>query len=137
MLEHQIEIVDGDLGEILEVLSLYHDAHYYLDLNKLERAFHVEAQIVGHYHDEAFIAKRSEYKAILSSETSSASRNEPTYTRLLSLDRTETTALAKIESLMAGETFTSMLSIWKTKNGWQIINGLFHLETLTTGSGKD
>ena len=122
-----MSVVDDDLDKILETVALYHDAHYYADVERLERAFHQEAQIIGHYHGDSFVTKRDDYKAVIDADTSPASLGEPTDLRILAIDRTDTTAFVKIESLMRGDVFISMLTLWKASSGdWQIVSGVFH-----------
>ncbi|MBT3624006.1 MAG: hypothetical protein HN526_07915 [Gammaproteobacteria bacterium] len=125
-----MNVVDEDLRKIHETIALYHDAHYYADIEKLEQAFHDEAQIVGHYHGDSFVTKRDDYKDVLTAESPPASQDEPTYIKVLAIDRTDTTSFVKLESLMRGDVFISMLTLWKSASGdWQIISGVFHVES--------
>ena len=91
-----MNVVDDDLIKIHEAVALYHDAHYYADVEKLERAFHQEAQIIGHYRGDSFVTKRDDYKVVIEADESPASLGEPTDLRILAIDRTDTTAFVKI-----------------------------------------
>ena len=69
-----MSVVDDDLDKILETVALYHDAHYYADVERLERAFHQEAQIIGHYHGDSFVTKRDDYKAVIDARVKAGTR---------------------------------------------------------------
>ena len=125
-----MNVADEDLSKIHEAVTLYHDAHYYADVEKLERAFHQEAQIIGHYRGESFVTKRDDYRDVISGDVSPASQGKPMDIKILAIDKTDTTAHVKIESLMREEVFISMLTLWKATSGdWQIVSGVFHVET--------
>ena len=49
-------------------ISLYHDAHCYADVEKLEHVFHQEAQIIGHYHSDSFVTKRDDYRDVITAD---------------------------------------------------------------------
>ncbi len=116
----------NELDLILKTIELYQDGHYHSDVEKLKQAFHPNAHIVGYYKGELAFTSRDEYLAMLMPEESSAKSEEPSYTKFLSLDKTDTTVVVKIESLMSGYQFISYLSMIKVDDSWQIINGLFH-----------
>jgi hypothetical protein len=116
----------NELKSILNTLELYQDGHYYLDIQKLKQAFHPKAHIVGYYKEEQPFADRDQYLESLAAEKSSAESGESSYIKLLSLDITETTAVVKVESLIAGTLFISQLSMLKIDKNWQIVTGLFH-----------
>ncbi|MEN8243568.1 MAG: nuclear transport factor 2 family protein [Thermodesulfobacteriota bacterium] len=118
----------NELKSILNTVELYQDGHYHLDIQKLKQAFHPNAHIVGYYEGEQIFDGRDQYIEMLTAEKSSAELGEPSYTKLLSLDKTDTTVVVKIESLMSGTRFASQLSMLKVGDNWQIIAGLFHAE---------
>jgi hypothetical protein len=125
-----VSVVDDDLNKIHEVIALYQKAHYHADTDALERAFHPEAQITGHYKGKSAVTRRGDYKDVLLRGKSAAACGEASYTRILMIDRTATTALVKVQSLMRGDVFISMLTLWKVTTGnWQIISGVFHLDS--------
>ncbi len=117
-----------ELESILDTVELYQESHYYLDINKLKKAFHPNAHIVGYYEGEQTFDSRDQYIEILAAEKSSAELGEKPYIKLLSLDKTDTTVMVKIESLISGVRYISQLSMLKVDNNWQIINGLFHAD---------
>jgi len=118
----------NELDLILNTVELYKDGHYYLDIKKLKQAFHPNAHIVGYYEEEPVFANRDQYLEALATEESSADSGESSYTKLVSLDKTDTTVVVKIESLMSGIRYISFLSMLKIDDNWQIITGLFHGE---------
>ena len=117
-----------EIESILNTVQLYQDGHYYLDIQKLKQAFHPKANIVGYYKGEQTFDSRDQYIEILTSEKSSYEIGEPSYIKLLSLDKTDTTVVVKIKSLISGIQYFSQLSMLKVEDKWQIINGLFHAE---------
>ena len=84
-----MNVADEDLSKIHEAVTLYHDAHYYADVEKLERAFHQEAQIIGHYRGESFVTKRDDYRDVISGDVSPASQGEPMDIKILAIDKTD------------------------------------------------
>ena len=117
-----------ELNRILETLALYQQGHSELDKQKLEQAFHKKANIVGYTKEELRFANRDEYIKILLGRDPVNKFVEPPYTNLLSLDKTDTTIVVKVESRIAGVRYTSFLSMLKCDERWQIVNGLFHAE---------
>ena len=117
-----------ELESILNTVQLYQEGHYHLDIQKLKKAFHPNAHIVGYYEGEQTFEGRDQYLELITSEKSSAEAGEPSYIKLLSLDKTDTTVVVKIENMIAGSRYISQLSMLKIGNNWQIINGLFHDE---------
>ena len=73
-------------------------------------------------------ADRSQYLDILAAEEPSTEPKEHASTKILSLDKTDTTVVVKVESLMAGVRYISQLAMLKVDGNWQIVNGLFHSE---------
>jgi hypothetical protein len=118
----------SELESILNTVQLYQEGHYHLDIQKLKQAFHPKAHVVGYYEGEQTFDSRDQYIELISSETSSAELGEPSYTKILSLDKTDTTVVVKVESLMSGTRYISQLSMLKVGDNWQIITGLFHAE---------
>ncbi len=121
-----MESTRNEFELILQTIELYQYGHHHLDLAKLQQAFHPKAHIVGYYEDELIIANRDQYLEMLVTEKSSAELGEPSSIQLLSLDKTDTTVVVKIKSLMSGTQFISHLSMLKVDDRWQIINGLFN-----------
>jgi hypothetical protein len=118
-----------ELDLILNTVKLYQEGHHNLDIEILKQVFHPKAHIFGYYKDkkDTFIASRDQYFEMLNKrKISSTDTRELSYTKLLSLDKTDTTVVVKVESLMSGTKYVSYLSMLKTDDSWKIINGLFH-----------
>jgi len=115
----------AEMEMILETVRLYQDGHAGPDMDKLKQAFHPKAHVVGYYQGALMFDSRDEYLDVLAAEEAGEIDGEA-YTKVLSLDKTDTTAIVKIESLMAGTRFISQLSMIRLKDQWQIIAGLFH-----------
>jgi len=123
-----VKTTSKELEPIIKTIELYQESHSILDIQKIKQVFHPKAHIVGFYRDkeEPFIASRDQYlERMAKRKTSSSSLNEPSYTKVLSLDKTDNTAVVKVESMMAGNQYISYLSMLKIDDNWRIINGLF------------
>ncbi|MCF8068716.1 MAG: nuclear transport factor 2 family protein [Desulfobacterales bacterium] len=118
----------NELESILKTVELYQDGHNDLDIEKLKKAFHPNAHVIGYYEGELMYADRSQYLDILAADEDSAESEKPGYTKILSLDKTDTTVVVKVESLMAGVRYISQLAMLNVDGKWQIVNGLFHSE---------
>jgi hypothetical protein len=118
-----------DLQSITETLNLYEKGHADFDPDTLRRAFHDRAIIVGYYQGELTFESRDDYLQIL---TDVADDNDDQFDqgsgslRLLSLDSTETTVVAKVESVISGDRYISQLTMIKIGAAWRIVSGVFH-----------
>ena len=119
----------NELELILNTIELYRDGHYHSDMQKLKKAFHPNAHIVGYSDGELLFASRDQYLERRAKKKSSAELGELSYTKILSLDKTDTTVVVKIESIISGTRFVSQLSMLKIDDTWRIVAGLFHAET--------
>ena len=125
-----MQSTNEQLISILATVELYRDGHYYLDEERLQKAFHPRANIIGYVGGgELMFVNRDEYLSRLSGNKSSAEMGELPDTRVVSVDITDTTAVVKVENLLSGTRYISQLSMIKTKNHWQIVNGLFHAKS--------
>ena len=118
----------NELELILNTVELYKDGHYYSDMEKLKQAFHPKAHIVGYSDGQLLFASRDQYLERRAKRKSSAELGEISYTKILSMDKTDTTVVVKIESQISGTRYVSQLSMLKIDDTWQIIAGLFHAE---------
>ncbi len=119
----------NEIELILNTVELYRDGHYHSDMQKLKQAFHPNAHIVGYSDGELLFASRDQYLERRAKRKSSADLGELSYTKILSLDKTDTTVVVKIESIISGTRFVSQLSMLKIDDTWRIVAGLFHAET--------
>ena len=119
----------ADLLSISETLNLYEKGHDDLDPDVLKRAFHERAIIVGFYKGELTFESRDDYLQTLTDvpgDIDDRSDQDSGPLRLLTLDTTETTAVAKVESVISGDRYISQLSMIKIGAAWRIVSGVFH-----------
>lgn len=124
-------IIRNDLDSITKTLELYQEGHYHLDIAKLRQAFHPSAHIVG-YDDNGklMFADLEQYLKILTEYPCPDQSGQPSDFKLIALDITESTTVAKVESLISRILFTSQLSMLRCGDIWQIVNGMFHAQTV-------
>ena len=114
---------------IAETLNLYEKGHDDFDPDMLRRVFHDRAIIVGYYKGELTFDSRDDYLQILTDEADDNDHQldqGPAPLRLLSLETTETTAVARVESVISGDRYISHLTMIKIGAAWRIVSGVFH-----------
>lgn len=115
-----------EVDAIFATIGLYDQGHATLNLAMLEQAFHPKASIVGYHNDELMFAQRAEYLDILKEDPEPPSDEVASDLKVRDIKIVGDTAVATVQSTMVGTKFTSHLSMLRTSNGWQIVNGLFH-----------
>ena len=109
---------------IAQVAQDYFDGMFYGDEAKLQRAFHADAFIIGHFEGELEWSSLSAFIDLCIAESTMAA-GESYEARIESIDITGDSAVAKVINLYLGIWFTDYLSMLERDGRWQIINKLY------------
>ena len=121
--------MDPRFAEITAALSDYFDGLYHSDAAKLARVFHPTALYACATGGTLVRLKMDEYFPIVARRPSPASRGEPRYDRVISIEFAgPVTAIARVECAIAPKFFTDLLTLVYLDDRWQIMSKIFHYE---------
>jgi hypothetical protein len=117
-----------DMQRIRQTVQLYFEGMYHSDVDKLRRAFHPSAALMGYYSGNLAHIPLEKWLEMVAARAAPADNGEAYNMRLVSLDLTENVAVVKVKDLYLGLWFTDYLSMLKIGEEWFIVNKLFHHE---------
>ncbi len=117
-----------DLEMIAQTVWLYCDGVHYGDMEKLRKAFHPNASIVGYYQGELLCDSLEEFLNLVKEIPAPSSSGEEYDKRIVSIDLTGTVATAKMAELYLGLRFTNYMSLVKVDGTWMIVNKIFYYD---------
>lgn len=121
--------MDPRFAEITAALSDYFDGLYHSDAAKLARVFHPTALYACATGGTLVRLNMDEYYPIVARRPSPASRGEPRYDRVISIEFAgPVTAIARVECAIAPKLFTDLLTLVYLDDRWQIMSKIFHYE---------
>ncbi|SHJ12779.1 Putative lumazine-binding [Desulfatibacillum alkenivorans DSM 16219] len=115
-----------DLEMIKETVQNYFDGMYYGDVARLEKAFHAEAFLFGHFHGKFSHMPASGFFKMVASAPSLESKGEPFDMEILSIDVTGQAAAVKVRDVYMKMQFFDYLSLAKVDGEWKIVNKTYH-----------
>jgi hypothetical protein len=113
----------SDEDEIRAVVTEYVEGMVGADADRMRRAFHSRACIVGNFQGELEWSTLDEFIAAVVAE--GAGGGPPQWT-LHRIDVEGDAGSAKLEDTFAGMRFVDYLSLLNTADGWKIVNKLYH-----------
>lgn len=121
--------MDPRFAEITAVLSDYFDGLYHSDAAKLARVLHPTALYACPTGGTLVRLNMDEYFPIVARRPSPASRGEPRYDRVISIEFAgPVTAIARVECAIAPKLFTDLLTLVYLDDRWKIMSKIFHYE---------
>jgi len=118
----------SDLELITQTVQQYFDGMYHSDIEKLSKAFHPSAFLMGYYEGNLAHIPLESWLDMVKNTPAPAKTGEKYDMRIVSMDVTETVALVKVADLYLGLRFTDYLSLVKIEDNWVIVNKTFHHE---------
>ena len=115
---------DTSYKGIQQTVQHYFDGMMYGDGDKLRRALHADAFIIGHYDGELSWMSRDEFANFCETESTLA-EGEPYEARVESIDISGDTAVAKVVNRELGVWYTDYLSLLALNSHWQIVNKIY------------
>lgn len=119
----------SDQTLIEATIQTYFDSMYESSGDKVKKAFHADAKVVGYLEDELHIMSVADFANFVESQQPSPKqKGDAIRLDILSIDITGKTAVAKVRDDYLGMTFLDSLSLLKSDGEWTIYNKLFHVE---------
>ncbi|MBI9075410.1 MAG: nuclear transport factor 2 family protein [Desulfatibacillum sp.] len=115
-----------DLDLIKETVQNYFDGMYYGKVDKLEKAFHTEAFLFGHYHGQFTHLPAKSFFKMIASAPSPDSKGEAFDMEILTIDMTGQVAAVKVRDVYGKMQFFDYLSLAKVDGDWKIVNKTYH-----------
>ena len=117
-----------DIQRIRQTVQLYFEGMYHSDVDKLRKAFHPAAVLMGYYSGALAHIPLENWLEMVAARPAPAQNGEAYNMRLVSLDLTENAAAVKVKDWYLGLWFTDYLSLLKIEDKWVIVNKIFHHE---------
>ena len=118
---------------LLEAISLYFDAIYHCDVEKLDAVFHPSSSLFDADEGKILVDPIANFRTDVGSRPSPASRNQIRKDEILLIDYlSDLSATVKIRLQAHESIFVDHLNFVKGPDGWKIVSKIWHLE----GTGK-
>mgnify|MGYP006245817115 CR=1 FL=1 len=120
----------SDKEKIETVVQLYVDSMDESNPDKVKKAFHSNAKVVGYLHGDFMEMSVDDFAGFVASQQPSPKdKGEEVVFEILSCEIEGTTASVKVRDKYLGITFLDTLSFIKVDNNWKLYNKLFHVES--------
>jgi hypothetical protein len=118
----------ADTELIQQTVQYYFDGLYHSDVEKLEKAFHPNAQVIGHFQGTLMFNSLDQFLGFVKGTPALSQSGEAYDMKIESIDVTGDEAVAKVADLYMGFRFTDYLSLLKVDGNWVIVNKTFYHE---------
>ena len=115
-----------DWPDMEKVVQLYFDGLYDSDVEKLKKAFHPEARVVGHFKGRFAVMTLDDFLGIVGNTPAPSGSGESYEMSIALVDQTGNEAFVKVKDLYLGLHFTDYLTLMKIDGTWQIIHKAFY-----------
>ena len=116
--------------ELLAAVTLYLDALYYCDVDKLDQVFHEASSLFDADEGAIFIESIESFRADVASRPAPAERNQKRFDEIIAIDwLSSLSAMVKLRVQAHENVFVDHLSLVKGQQGWKIVAKVWHLET--------
>ena len=120
----------NDQEQIETVVRLYIESMNESNPDKVKKAFHENAKVVGFLHGDLLQLSVNDFAGFVASQQPSPKeKGEDVVFETLTSEIEGTTALVKIRDEYLGITFLDTLSFLKADGEWEIYNKLFNVES--------
>jgi len=120
----------NDQEQIETVVRLYIESMDESNPDKVKKAFHENAKVVGFLHGDLLQLSVNDFAGFVASQQPSPKeKGEDVEFEILTCEIEGTTALVKIRDKYLGITFLDTVSFLKADDEWKIYNKLFNVES--------
>ncbi len=116
---------DPETAAIETLVQDYFLGMYEGDVERLRRIFHPQCWLFGESRGKSHEFPLSGFLDQIASEPALKAEGEPFDMRLVSIDRTGSVAVAKVEDRYQGRWYTDYLMLQKAAEGWRIVGKTF------------
>ena len=116
---------DPETAAIEALVQDYFLGMYEGDVERLRRIFHPQCWLFGENRNGSHEFPLSGFLDQIASEPVPKAEGEPFDMRLVSIDRTGSVAMAKVEVRYQGRRYTDYLTLQKAAVGWSIVGKAF------------
>ncbi len=117
-----------NLELIQQTVQYYFDGLYLSDIEKLKKAFHPNAQVIGYFQGTLLFNSLEQFLEFVKATPAPSESVEKYDMRIVSIDMTGNEAVAKVADLYLGFRFTDYLSLLNIDGNWVIVNKTFYHE---------
>lgn len=117
----------AELDLVRDTVEDYLQGSYTGDVEKLRRAFHPKATVIGNFGKNFLYHTLEEFLAWMAESPKASESDQPYDMTLVSIDITGDAAMAKVNDMFLGLRFTDYLSLVKVDGNWVIVNKTYHL----------
>jgi len=121
----------ADQKFIEKTIQNYFEGMYHSDTDRLEKAFHPDAHLIGHFKGNLVNIPLDAWLGMVKKTPAPAENGEEYDMKIVSMDVTGDAASVKVADLYTGLRFTDYLSLMKIDNQWVIVNKTFYHEPST------
>ncbi len=116
-------------AELLEAVSVYFDAIYYCDVQKLDAVFHDSASLFDADNGEIFVDPIASFRADVAIRPSPAGRKQVRNDEIILMDwLSDISATVKVRLQAHENVFVDHLGFVLGPDGWKIVSKIWHLE---------
>jgi len=120
------------ISELSDAISVYLDAIYYCDVEKLDQVFHEKSNLFDADDGKIFVDPIASFRADVGSRPSPAGHNQARRDEVILIDwLSEISAVVKLRLQAHESVFVDHLSFVKGSDGWKIVSKVWHLESTT------
>ncbi len=117
------------INELSDAISVYLDAIYYCDVDKLDAIFHEQSSLFDADEGEIFVDPIASFRADVASRPSPASISQVRRDEVITIDFLSALCAVVKLRLQAHDTiFVDHLSFVKGPEGWKIVSKVWHLD---------
>jgi len=118
------------ISELSDAISVYLDAIYYCDVEKLDQVFHEASSLFDADEGKIFVDPIASFRADVGSRPSPAGRNQARRDEVILIDwLSEISAVVKLRLQAHENVFVDHLAFVKGPDGWKIVSKVWHLES--------
>ena len=118
------------IDELLEAVSIYFDAIYYCDAEKLDQVFHDSSSLFDADEGKVFVDPIASFRKDVDTRPSPSGRSQVRSDEVISIDwLSSLSAIVKLRLQSHQNVFVDHLAFVKGNTGWKIVAKIWHLES--------
>ncbi len=118
------------ISELSDAISVYLDAIYFCDVEKLDAVFHKDSSLFDADQGKIFVEPIASFRADVAARPSPAGRNQVRRDEIILIDwLSDISAVVKLRLQAHENVFVDHLAFVKGEQGWKIVSKVWHLES--------